>query len=69
MFNYQSVEQKIRKCCDVIVNKDLSHFKSLRERSTKLIKTLNVGRRVIKNLLNRPTERKCKVLKKKQLLL
>lgn len=39
------------------------------ERALNLIKTLNVARRVIKNLLKRPNENKCKILKKSVRLL
>jgi hypothetical protein len=63
----ESTEKRIRRHCDSFVENRGSISK--KERCEALIKSLNVARRVLKNILQRPSESKCKTLKKRVPLL
>ena len=60
----KTVKERIEKCGQNLINKETDQSLTLKERCIIIIKTLNVLRRVIKNLLARPDEDKCKSLKK-----
>ena len=64
-----SLKDKLCKATDRIVNKELDQSKTIKERAKIVIKTHNVARRVIKNLMARPNEKKCRYLKRKKPLL
>jgi hypothetical protein len=62
-----TTETKIRKLCLQFINTQDQIAMNIRSKA--LIKSLNVARRVIKNLQTRPDENKCKVLKNRVPLL